>query len=145
MFTIPFFLHNIPGVAPGAIGDPHVLISSSRQPVNVSLSIPGVEFEIKKTITSENPFCEIDLSLSNTGGYDIRMFPSVGKQNKTIIVRSSDAVNVHAISNDYRGGDGFVVIPTNQLGKRHYLASYQPTEGTAFVCILRCTPERQQT
>ena len=46
-------------------------------------------------------------------------------------------MNVHAISHDYGGGDGFVVIPTNQLGTTHYVASYQPSQwdDPAFVCI----------
>ena len=130
VFTLPHFANGI--------GDPHVLITkSSSKPVNVSLTIPGARFVTDKTITKNSTLFDITLSLQNTDGHDILMRRGVGSQNKTIIVRSSDAVNVHAISNEYRGGDGFIVIPTNQLGTMHYLASYQPSSkyDPPFVCI----------
>ena len=129
VFTIPYFLYGR--------GDPHILVTtSSRKPVSVSLTIPGVGFEMEKDITKDSTLFDIDLSLSNIDGDDIRMLPGFGSQNKTIIVRSSDAVNVHAISDD-NGGDGFIIIPTNQLGTKHYLASYQPSSkyDPPFVCI----------
>ena len=129
VFTVPKFYHGI--------GDPHVLItSSSHKPVNVSLSIPGIGLEIYKTVSKNSSLWDIDLSPKNTGGHVIRTLQDVGKQNTTVIVRSSDIVNVHAISNDY-GGDGFVVIPTNHLGTTHFVASYQPSfwYDRAFVCI----------
>ena len=130
VFTVPFFRYGV--------GDPHVLITtSSRKRVNVTLIIPGVGFEINKAISKDSSLCDIDLSSMNTNGKDIRMLKDVGKQNTTVIVRSSDMVNVHAISNDYEDGDGFVVIPTNLLGTTYYVASYRPAfkYDPVFVCI----------
>ena len=128
VFTVPEFYYGS--------GDPHTLITtSSRKPVNVTLSIPGVGFKIYKTITKDSSIWDIDLS--PTDGHDIHTLRGIGKQNTTVIVRSSDTVNVHAISHDIGGGDGFVVIPTNQLGTTHYVASYQTSDwkDPAFVCI----------
>ena len=128
VFTVPEFDYGF--------GDPHILITtSSRKPVNLTLSIPGVGFKIYKTITKESSFWDIGSPLND--GHDIRTLRNIGKQNTTVIVRSSDIVNVHAISHDYGGGDGFVVIPTNKLGTTHYVASYQPSyrDDPAFVCI----------
>ena len=124
VFTVPEFYYGS--------GNPHILITtSSRKPVNVTLSIPGVGFKIYKTITKDNSTWDIDLSPTNG------TLRGIGRQNTTVIVRSSDTVNVHAISHDIGGGDGFVVIPTNQLGTTHYVASYQPSDSNnpAFVCI----------
>ena len=114
-----------------------VITTSSHKPVNISLTIPGIGVEINKTITKDSSLCDIDLSRTNPDGRDIRTLFGVGKQNTTIIVRSSDLMSVHVISNGYGGGDGFVVIPTNQLETMHYVASYQPSSGyyPAFVCI----------
>ena len=127
VFTLPKFYYGF--------GNPSVLITtSSHKPVNVSLSIPRVGFEIYKTITKDSSLWDVDLSVPD--GHVTHTLRGIGKQNTTIIVRSSDIVNVHAISNDY-GSDGFVVIPTNQLGTTHYVASYQPSYwyDPAFVCI----------
>ena len=129
VFTVPYFSYGV--------GFPQVLIStSSRKPVNVTLTIPGVGFEFNKIITKDSPVCEIDLSPRKTDGKDVRTLKGVGKQNTTIIVMSNNTVNVHAISNGY-GGDGFVVIPTNQLGTTHYVTSYKPSYANdpVFVCI----------
>ena len=130
VFTVPKFHHGD--------ADPHVFITtSSRKPVSVTLSIPGVGFEIKQIVNKDRFLCDIDLSLSNTNGRDIRTLQGIGKQNKTVIVRSSGIVNVHVINNDKGEGDGFVVIPTDQLGTKHYVESYQPfyESDPAFVCI----------
>ena len=110
-------------------------ITFSSNLVNFCLSVPGVKFEIYKTITKCSSLWDIDLSPIN--GHDIRTLRGIGKQNTTVIVTSSDIINVHAISHDYGGGDGFVVIPTNQLGTTHYVASYQPSQwdDPAFICI----------
>ena len=128
VFTVPEFYY-------GA-GDPHLLMTTfSSNPVNVCLSIPGVKFEIYKTITKGCSAWDIDLSPTN--GHDIRTLRGIGKQNTTTIVRSSDIVNVHTISHNYGGGDGFIVIPTTQLGTTHYVTSYQLSQwdDPAFVCI----------
>ena len=126
VFTVPFLDH----------GDPHVLITTSfRKPVNVSVSIPGVGFEINNTIAKESPLFDVDLVSHHIYSRAICMLPDVGKQNKTFIVRSSDMVNVHVVSND-KGGDGFVVIPTNYLGTTHYVVSLKSQrDKSAFVCI----------
>ena len=119
-------------------GGPHVLVTtSSYKPVNVSLSIPGLGFKIYKTITRLTDSSLWDIDLLSTIGHDIRTVGGIGKQNTTLIVRSSDIVSVHAISQDYGGGDGFVVFPTNHLGTTHYVASYQPynRNDSSFVCI----------
>ena len=130
VFAVPCF--------PDGHGNPRALItmssSMSNEPVNVSLSIPELGFEISRNLTKDSSPCDIDLSPDNVG-HDI---PSCGEgQGTTIIVRSSSKVNVHAIINDFVVEDGFVVIPTNQLGTTHYLASYQPSSDNdpAFVYI----------
>ena len=135
VFTLPAFYHVD---FETSYYNKYVLTTtSSSKPVNVSLTIPGVGYEIRKTITKASIPWEIDLSRTRLDSFDIRMLPGIGKQNKTIIVRSSDVVNVHVISNDYGAGDGFVVTPTNQLGTKYYVASYRPflKYFPAIVCI----------
>ena len=116
------FAFTIPAVDNDTISSPNVTVTtSSRIPVKVTLSIPNLSFE-KNT------------SVDRYHNYNISLPPSIlfkqgeGKQNKTIIVRSSGMVSVHVIENDGRNGlgDGFIVYPTDQIGKRYYVAAYSP-------------------
>ena len=115
---------------------PHVSITTSfTTPVFTSLTIAGAGYEVNSTITKDT-YADITLSIDDVG-FDIRMRRGDDKQNKTIIVRSSADVVVHAIDNDKGDGDGFVVTPTKYLGTQYYVASFEPS--TAFsitsVCI----------
>ena len=99
----------------------HVLIStSSSVPVNTSLSIPGFDFERINIITNTT-HADVALPISP----DVRIYRGEGKRNKTIIVKSSGIVNVHAVDNKLCCGDGFVVLPTEKLGKKYHVASFK--------------------
>ena len=96
---------------------PRVIIStSSPDPVDTSLTIPGLEFERNTTITRSTT---ADISIP----VDARI-ATAGLHNKTIIVRSSSDVNVHAFDNDYANGDGFLVLSTSQLGTEYRIPNY---------------------
>ncbi|XP_072023108.1 uncharacterized protein [Amphiura filiformis] len=58
------------------------------------------------------------------------------QSRKTIIVKASGDVSVTAFDNEWASGDGFIVIPTSHLGRRHYVASYQPVPSRipSFFC-----------
>ena len=109
---------------------PSVTISTSSQiPVNVTLSISNT---LKKRNTTVDRNSPSNIVLPPT----IRLRQEEGKQNKTVIIISTGMVSVHAL-NDGENGDGFVVYPTSQLGKRYYVAAYAVNTAVdpSFVCI----------
>ena len=120
MFAIPVI---------GYTSSPRVLITTlSENPVNITLSAPGLSN--KQRIVNRNTHADIPLPRG------IRMYRGSGKQNKTIIVRSSGLVSVYAIDDDKGGGDGFYVYPSTQLGLRYYVSTYETTSGGySFFCV----------
>ena len=120
MFAIPTI---------GYTSSPRVLITTlSENPVNITLSAPGLSN--KQCIVNRNTPADIPLPSG------IRMDRNIGKQNKTIIIRSSGLVSVHAIDDDKGGGDGFLVYSSTQLGTRYYVSAYETAaDGYSFFCV----------
>ncbi|XP_072048245.1 uncharacterized protein [Amphiura filiformis] len=116
---------------------PHVLMTtSSLLPVKTTLTIPGLGYQVNKTISRDNPG-DIPLS-TDLVGIDVRVYTGDQKQlNKTVIVQSSGQILLFVIDNEYVGGDGFNVLPTSGLGTQYYIASYTPFSTTypSFFCI----------
>ena len=120
------FVFAIPAIGTST-SKPRVLITTSSQdPVNITLSVPGYSIEWNTTI-DQNKHADIPLPS------EIRMYQGNGKQNKTIIVRSSGLVSVHAIDDDKGDGDGFLVYPSNHLGTHYYVSAYDSS--SSFVCV----------
>ncbi|XP_072018025.1 uncharacterized protein [Amphiura filiformis] len=127
VFTVPTF--NL--TAKSKI--PHVIITTpSRDPVNVTLSIPGLNLEICHT-TDRNHHADIPLPI------DIHLNHGDGKQNVTGIIRSSGMVAVHVIDNEFVGGDVFTVYSSSRLGNVYYVATYTPD--TSFFCVTALSPD----
>ncbi|XP_072037525.1 IgGFc-binding protein-like [Amphiura filiformis] len=117
---------------------PHVLITtSSTDSIETTLSIPGFGFESVNLVTRSTP---VDVSLPD----NIRMDADDGKQRKTIIVTASNAVSVYAFDNEINSGDGFLVIPSSQLGTQYYAASasykYEDSHNS-FICLSSLTDD----
>ena len=89
----------------------------------------GLDF---KTTTNVTRYQYASIALPNSV-----LLTSAGKQNKTVRVTSTGVVSVHCIDSDDGAGDGFLVLPTNQLGKQYYVVTYKPysTSAPAFVCV----------
>ena len=112
----------------------HVMISTaSNGPVNVEVTIPGTNFEIRETVTN-SLYVEVALP-------DSVLFEDTGKQErKTVIVRASVQKSVYVMVNDPAsgaGGDGFLVLPISQLGTDHYVLAYTPYNSgyPSFICV----------
>ena len=121
VFTIPEVLHK---------DRPHVMISTtSLTPIHATVTIPGTDFEVKNTLVRDN---FIDVTLPNSiynSGTDVQ-------NDKTVVVRASGKVSVHAMANEGRSGDGFLVLPTSQLGTDHYVLSYIPFGfARSLICV----------
>ena len=102
---------------------PRVLITtSSSDLVYTTLSIASLEIEVNTTITR---YSNANISLPAA----VRI-KTVGFQSNAIIVRSSSDVTVHAFDNDYYNGDGFLVLPTSQLGTVYIIPNYVPYYST---------------
>ena len=111
------FVFAIPAFDKFESSSPRLAVTtSSRIPVDVTLSIRGSSIKMSMTVNRNN---HSDIVLPQM----IRLGKEEGKQNKTIIVRSNGKVSVH-VMNDGDNGDGFVVYPTSHLGKRYYVAAY---------------------
>ncbi|XP_072048471.1 uncharacterized protein [Amphiura filiformis] len=116
-----------------ASNKPRVLITTnSLDPVSVNVSV-GTGFEYTTTVTR---YRHASIALTTS----IRLTTS-GKSNATIKVTSSDIVSVHCIDNEMWGGDGFLVLPTAELGKQYYVVTYHSTYEPydppypAFFCV----------
>ena len=97
---------------------PRVLITcSSPDPVHTSFIIPGLQFEVKTTITR---YDKADIVLPVAA-----RITNAGLHNKTIIIRSSSDVTVHAFDNDYAGGAGFLVLPSSLIGTEYRIPNYK--------------------
>ena len=112
---------------------PRVLIStSSLDPVSVHISVVGIH-EITTTV-ARYQHASITLPVS------VRL-TSTGKRNTTIRVTSRGVTSVHCIDTEYGTGDGFLVLPTTQLGKQYSVVNYKAAEAEsvkgykAFVCL----------
>ena len=120
------FVFAIPAI--GTRSKPRVLVTTSSQdPVNITLSVHKSSFKLNTTINRRR-YANISLPR------EIRIYRG-GKQNKTIIVRSSGLVSVHAIDDDKADGDGFLVYPSNQLGTRYYVSAYVTEFSPSFFCV----------
>ena len=116
----------------GTSHPPRVIIStSSPDPVNTSLIISGLRFERNTTITRST---NADISLPVA----VRI-ATAGVHDKTIIVRSSSDVNVHAFDNDHAHGDGFLVLSTSQLGTEYRIPNYLPSLSSDYPSFVTTT------
>ncbi|XP_072049471.1 IgGFc-binding protein-like [Amphiura filiformis] len=112
---------------------PHVLLStSSPDPVNATVTIPGTDFYEERSVTRTT---YVDVALPNS----VYLTGNGTDNNKTVVVRSSAKVSVHVMVNNGRSGDGFLVLPTSQLGVDHYVLSYTPylwgSNYPSFICV----------
>ena len=128
------FVFGIPEVR--TLDNPHVMISATTiGPIHATITIPGTEFEVNETLVRG---AYVDVTLP--GSVYLR---GTGLQsNKTVVVRASGKVSVHVMVNEGKAyGDGFLVLPTGQLGTDHYVLSYFPTSSTlgnydfSFICV----------
>ena len=106
-----------------------MISTTSLTPIHATVTIPGTDFEAKNTLVRDN---YIDMALPNS------IYTSgAGVQNdKTIVVRASGKVSVHVMANEGKSGDGFLVLPTSQLGTDHYVLSYIPTGfARSLLCV----------
>ncbi|XP_072037524.1 uncharacterized protein [Amphiura filiformis] len=127
-----------PGYTGTGIPIPHVFITtSSTEPIETTLSIPSIGFESANVVTKSTP---VDVPLSSS----ILMMAGDGKQRKTILVTASNTVSVYAFDNEDGNGDGFLAIPSAQLGTQYYAASasyrYHNTH-KSFICISSLTDD----
>ncbi|XP_072038908.1 uncharacterized protein [Amphiura filiformis] len=111
---------------------PHVFITTSLTlPIETTLSIPGIGFKSVNVVTKSTA---VDVPLPE----NILMMAGDGKQNKTIIVTASNTVSVYGFDSPRGNGDGFIAVPSAQLGTQYYAVSasyrYQNTH-TSFICI----------
>ena len=95
--------------------DPYVLVSTpSTTPVGFNVSILGTEIY---NTTTRYRHREIAIP------YQAKL-NGTGIQQKTIFVRSSENVSVHAVSNFGAVASIFLVLPVSQLGTSYYVGSY---------------------
>ena len=109
---------------------PRVVVTTpALNPVNVRISVIGTGFENTTTVTR---YQHASIALPPS----VRLI-SAGKSNATVRVISSGVISVHCIDNEYHGGDGFLVLPTTQLGKQYYAVTYKPfsVSHPSFVCV----------
>ncbi|XP_072047955.1 uncharacterized protein [Amphiura filiformis] len=129
------FIFNIPYLE-YATHPPHVLMTtSSLLPIDTTLTIPGLGYQVDNTISRDNPG---DIRLSTyVAGIDVRLLPGDRKQpNKSVIVRASGQILLFVIENEFAQSDGFKVLPTSGLGTKYYIASYKPPSiYPSFFCI----------
>ncbi len=122
-FSIPY-IHRLTTPA-------RVLVStSSNDTVTVNLTVPGMgaNFTESHNITR---YQHVEISISP----EVRLDPGDGVQNNTIVLTSSDIVSVYAMDNEISKGEGFLVLPTSQLGNEYYVASYIPNGDSGFICV----------
>ena len=112
--------------------NPHVLLSTmSPIPINASVTIPGTEFEVHKILVRGD---YVDLALPST----VYIIGTGVQRDKTVVVKASGKVSVHVMANEGKSGDGFLVLPTRQLGTDHYVLAYRPLLGPndrSFICV----------
>ena len=123
------FVFGVPGVTES--DTPHVMLSTaSPTPIFTIVIIPGTEFEVNNTLTHGD---FLDLALPTS----VYIFGTGKRHKRTIVVRSSGQITVHVMANEGLSGDGFLVLPTSQLGTHHYVISYRPTQPHyySFICM----------
>ena len=128
------FVFGIPEVK--TLDNPHVMISTtSSNPIHATVTIPGTEFEVNKTLVRG---AYVDVALPGS----VYLRGTGVQSNKTVVVRASGKVSVHVMANEGKSyGDGFLVLPTKQLGTDHYVLSYTPTSMNggvyyhSFICV----------
>ena len=105
------------------------ITTKSLNVIDVNVTVAGLGFETSASV-SRHQYASIALPESVH-------LTSTGKQNKTVRVTSSGAVSVHSVDSVFAEGDGFLALPTNQLGKQYHVVTYQPYSASypAFVCI----------
>ena len=129
MFTIPR-LGIIAESAPPQI----LLTTSSSNTVDINLNVSDGSFRMSRQI---DQYSSAIISLPSR----VRMAPGDEKQNKTIIIRSSDMISVHVMDNQGSNGDGFVAYPSSLLGTDFRIASYSPLSlWPSFFCISALFP-----
>ena len=120
------------GVPTAHVSDhPHVMISTaSDDPVYATVTIPGTDFVINKTVTG-GLYVAIRLPDS------IYLVGSGKQEYKTVVVTASREVSVHVMANEGRNGDGFLVLPTSRLGTDHHVLAYyiDIADLPSFMCV----------
>ena len=110
---------------------PRVTITtSSPEPVNVNISIPGLGFRTSRIVTR---YQHTGITLPHS----VRLEKGDGTQNKTIIVQSSGPAAVYVIDNEFAGGDSFLALPIFELGTKYLVASFSSVDPKypSFFCV----------
>ena len=99
---------------------PTVMISThSTNSVSVNVSVSGIKFNTKSTVTREQ-HAEIELpTLTYMSLVD-------SAQNKTVIVRADEEVSVYGISCQFKESDGFTMLASYALGKKYLILTHEP-------------------
>ena len=109
---------------------PLVLVTTPfEDSVNVKISVIGTGYTINAAVTKyRHASVTLPQSVRLTG---------TGKSNTTIRVISSGITSVYCMNTELISGDGFLVLPTTQLGKQYYAVTYKPFFGRfhAFICV----------
>ena len=129
------FVFGIPEVR--TLDNPHVMISTtSSNPIHVTVTITETEFRVNNKTLVRGVYVDVTLP----GSVYLR---GTGVQsNNTVVVRASGKVSVHVMVNEGKSyGDGFLVLPTRQLGTDHYVLSHTPSSMNggayyhSFICV----------
>ena len=106
-----------------------MISTASDDPVYATVTIPGTDFVIDKTVTG-GLYADIRLPDS------IYLVGSGKQENKTVVVRATREVSVHVMANEGRDGDGYLVLPTSRLGTDYYVLVYDVIgKLPSFICV----------
>ena len=86
------------------------------EPVTFNVTIDGIGF-FHEAVVMKHQHAVISLPVS-------AYLVGTGKQHKTVVVCASQGVSVYGMNFDTYVVDGFIVIPSIQLGTQYFLASY---------------------
>ena len=111
-----------------------MLSTASPTPIYTTVIIPGTEFEVNNTLARGD---YVDLVLPAS----IYIIGTGKQDNRTVVVRSSGQISVHVMVNEGWNGDGFLVLPTYQLGTHYYALTYKPViwKWPSFICVSACS------
>ena len=110
---------------------PRVTITtSSPEPVNINISIPGLGFRTSSILTKHK---HADFTLSPS----LRLNKGDGTQNKIIVVQSLGPAAVYVIDSEFAGGEIFLALPIFELGTKYFVASFTSVDPKypSFFCV----------
>ena len=97
---------------------PTLMISTpSTNPVSVTVSVPGINFNTNSTVTRKE-HAEIELPTSTY------LSLTSSTQDKTVIVNADEEVSVYGMGGRAHFSGGFMAIPTHALGKKYMILTH---------------------